>query len=532
MSENRELTMDDYLAMLRRRLNVILIPALLAPLVGYLVSYVFPSKFTSTSTVLVEGQKVPENYVAPVITSDFSERVSDLQERVIGSKKLRDMIEAPTHETPPKLPLVRPEEEDAIILNIQQNMRVEPVITTMSLAVANSPAAKKKPSASNEPVPGFNVAYTDSDAIRAQRICNALTSLIVTENLKERGEIAKSTTDFLDRQLKEAKSEIDQNDEELANFKKRYMGQLPTDVDNNMRMLMSLNLQLDTATQTLARARQDNAYAENMLAEQIAAWKGSQSSTNLQTLEQELSQLQAQLLQLQARYTADHPDVIKTQADIAEVQNKMKQINAATGTTGGSDKANSAEPLEIKQLRLQVHQYHDVIGQTTLDQKRLQSQINVYQSRTAMSPNVEEQYKALTRGYDNAQAFYRDLLAKKSAAELGTSMETAQQGEQMSILAQASLPDDPSFPNRPMFAAGGLGAGLALGLLITIWLEFSDKSIRTEKDAAAVMDLPLLISVPWLGEDDDHATANGNGTRRFWGRRRHPSPKEHEHVEV
>ena len=30
MSENRELTMDDYLAMLRRRFKVILIPALLA----------------------------------------------------------------------------------------------------------------------------------------------------------------------------------------------------------------------------------------------------------------------------------------------------------------------------------------------------------------------------------------------------------------------------------------------------------------------------------------------------------------------
>ncbi len=99
-------------------------------------------------------------------------------------------------------------------------------------------------------------------------------------------------------------------------------------------------------------------------------------------------------------------------------------------------------------------------------------------------------------------------------------MENQQEGEQMHILATASLPESPSFPNRPIFAAGGLGVGLALGLLIAIWLEFSDKSIRTEKDAAAVMDLPLLISVPWLGEDEDDAAANGNGNARrsFWGR--------------
>jgi len=102
----------------------------------------------------------------------------------------------------------------------------------------------------------------------------------------------------------------------------------------------------------------------------------------------------------------------------------------------------------------------------------------------------------------------------------------------MHILAAAGLPESPSFPNRPLFAAGGMGAGLALGLLMAIWLEFSDKSIRTEKDAAAIMDLPLLISVPWLGEDGDEAAANGNGRRRFWGRGDPASSKEHENVEV
>jgi uncharacterized protein involved in exopolysaccharide biosynthesis len=181
---------------------------------------------------------------------------------------------------------------------------------------------------------------------------------------------------------------------------------------------------------------------------------------------------------------------------------------------------------------LQIHQYQSVIEQATVDQKRLQSDINVYQSRTAMSPNVEEQYKLLTRDNDNAQAFYKDLLAKKSASELGVSMENQQEGEQMRPLGSAGLPDSPSFPSRPLFAAGGLGVGLAFGVIIAIFLESSDKSIRTEKDAAAIMDLPLLISVPWLGEEDEDSNGNSNGRRRFWGRSDPESPKEHESVEV
>src|SRR5260370_6603655 len=224
-----------------------------------------------------------------------------------------------------------------------------------------------------------------------------MTSLIVDENLRSRAEVAQGTTEFLSRQVEDAKRAIDEQDAKLANFKKQYMGQLPTDVDNNMRMLMSLNSQLD-ATQTLSRAQQDKAYTESMLAQQTAAWKSSQSSNNPQTLEQQLSQLQTQLLQLQARYTEDHPDVIKTKADIAQVQKKLAEANAASATasaTDSSENASAAEPPEIRQLRLQIHQYQGVIQQATTDQKRLQSQIGVYQSRTAMSPSVDEQYKEL-----------------------------------------------------------------------------------------------------------------------------------------
>ena len=519
--------MDDYLAMLRRRLKVILIPTLLAALGGFLASYAFSPKYTSQSTVGVDVQKVPDTLVQSVITADFTQRLVTLEQQVKSPTRLRPVIQT--------LGLGKPGEEANFISDIQQNMLVEPVITSMS--APGLAGAKKKPSASGQPLPGFNVNYTDSNAARAQKICNAMTSLIVDENLRSRAEVAQGTTEFLSRQVEDAKRAIDEQDAKLAAFKKQYMGQLPGDSDNNMRMLMSLNSQLDATTQTLGRAQQDKAYTESMLAQQTAVWKSSQSSTNPQTLETQLNQLQAQLLALQGRYTGDHPDVIKTKADIAEVQKKLKEVNAAAANaTDTSDKASAAEPPEIRQLRLQIHQYQGVTEQATRDQKRLQSQIGVYQSRTAMSPNVEEQYKLLTRDNDNAQAFYKDMLDKKSKAELGTSMESQQQGEQMHILQSASLPESPSFPNRPLLAAGGLGAGLALGFVIAIFLEFSDKSIRTERDAAAVMDLPLLISVPWLGEDEDDADRSGDGNvrRPFWGRRAPGSPqdKDHENVEV
>jgi len=516
MIENRELTMDDYLAMVRRRLKVILIPALLAPLAGFLVSYAFPAKYSSQSLVLVEGQKVPDQYVQPVITSDFTQRLATMQQQVLAGNRLRPMIE--------RLGIAKPGEEGAIIQEIRLNMSVEPVITDISGGGSSSSAGStkktksKKPAGTGTPVPGFYVNYVSSSPRRAQQICNELTGLLVEENLRTRFSVAQGTTDFLGRQLDEAKRALDEQDSKLAAFKRQYMGQLPGDAENNGRILMSMNSQLDATTQTLNRAQQDKAYTESLLAQQLSAWKTSQSSTNPQTLDQQLNALQAQLMQLQARYTDDHPDVIKTKADIKEVKKKLAEINAApSDPADATQKANAAEPPEIRQLRLQIHQYDNVITQASGDQKRLQSQIQVYQNRTAMSPGIEEQYKLLTRDYDNAQNLYRDLLTKKSSSELAANMESQQQGEQMHVLIPATLPTDPSFPNRLLFAGGGLGAGLALGIAIAIWLEIRDRSIRTEKDAAAAMDLPLLVSVPWVSEDE-LVEANGNGRRHFWGR--------------
>ena len=278
------------------------------------------------------------------------------------------------------------------------------------------------------------------------------------------------------------------------------MGQLPGDEDNNLKILMGLNSQLDATTQMLNRAQQDKAYAESQLAQQLAVWNSVQSSTNPESLQKQLAQLQSQLITLQARYTDDHPDVVKTKNDIAEVKRKLKEINAAKAQDDDqTQKESVSEPPEIRQLRLQIHQYGDTIAQANRDQKRLQHDIQTYQGRLALSPGIEEQYKQLTRDYDTAQKFYNDLLAKKNQSGMQTEMERAQQGEQMRLLNPANLPDSPSFPNRWLFSGGGLGIGLAIGFGLAMWLELSDKSIRTEQDVLAALNLPMLVSVPWVG---------------------------------
>ena len=521
MIENRELSMDDYLAMLRRRLKVILIPALLAPLAGFLISFALPPKYTSQSLILVEEQKVPEGYVKPVVTEDVGQRIATMEQQVLTRNRLQPMID--------RLGLAKGRSVDEVVDDIRANISIEQVETDLTPPTASgSTTTKKRKPGQASTVPGFYVNFTASNPKEAQDVCSGLTSMLLEENLKLREGVAQNTTAFLSRQLEQAKRDIDDQDSKLAVFKKQYMGQLPGDEENNLKILMGLNSQLDANTQSLNRAQQDKSYTESLLAQQVAAWRATQSATNPQTLEQQLASLQSQLITLEARYTDDHPDVVKTKADIAEIKRKLDEMNsAAAQNTQANDKASASEPPEIRQLRLQVHQFDQMIAQATRDQQRLQEQIRAYQGRVALSPAVEEQYKLLTRDYDTAQKFYNDLLAKKSESAMQTDMERGQQGEQMRLLNPANLPDSPSFPNRWLFSGGGLGAGLALGLGLALWMELRDKSIRTEQDVLAAMELPMLVSLPWVNPDS--AVRNRNGRFRI---RSKPSDEEKQTVEV
>ncbi len=521
MMENRDLTLDDYLAMLRRRSKLILIPALVAPLVGFLISYAFTPKYTSQALVLVEGQKVPEGVVQPVVTSDLAQRIATMQQQVLGRNRLQPIVE--------KRPgLFRGGKSlDDVLEDVRTNLTIEPVMTDLSsIGNASGGGARRRPGQGGG-VPGFYVNFTTANPHDAQDVCNDLTSAILTQFQNSREEVAVSTTDFISRQLEEAKRNLDDQDAKLAAFKRQYVGQLPGDEDNNLKVLGALNSQLDANTQTVNRAQQDKAYTESMLSQQLAAWKSSQGSSNPQSLETQLTNLQSQLLSLQARYTDDHPDVIKTKADIAEVKKKLAEVNEAAAKGGDTaTKASASEPPEIRQLRLQVHQYEEVIAAATREQKRLAEQIRQYQSRVAISPEVEEKYKQLTRDYDTAQKFYADLLAKKSASEMATDMEKRQQGEQMHLLNAANLPEAPSFPNRPLFAAGGLGAGLVIGMGLSLWMELRDKSIRNEADVIASLQMPVLVTLPWVTEE-----AGKNGKGKLWKREK-DSKLEHEKVGV
>jgi polysaccharide chain length determinant protein (PEP-CTERM system associated) len=493
MIGDRELSFEQYIDILKRRLGWIVIPVVVAPLLAYLGSLLIPNRYTSTTLVLVEQQKVPDNFVKPVVTEELNERLATMQEQILSRTRLQPLIE--------RFGLFPGDIGKVPMEDLVDRMRKLILVTAVSADFG----------ARTGGLPGFYVSFSARDPHLAQQVCSEILSMFMQENLRAREQTAEGTTEFLTTQLQEAKRKLDEQDSKLAAFKQRYINQLPGQEQMNLSVLTSLNGQLDAASQAVARAEQDETFDQAQLSQQLAAWKASRSGGDSDSLEKKLKDLQSQLTALEAKYTPDHPDVISTKNEIAEVQQEIANAPTAPAEEGDKTKSAQLEPAEIRALRAQIHDLEIVKNEKSKQQEELQREIRSYQSRVQTSPLVEEQYKALTRDYQTALSFYNDLLTKKTQSAMATDLERKQQGEQFRVMDPPNLPEKPAWPNRPLIAFGGLGGGLAVGFGLAFLMEMQDKTLRTDQDVTFYLQLPVLSQIPELA-------------RRGGGQRRQSSP--------
>jgi polysaccharide chain length determinant protein (PEP-CTERM system associated) len=482
----RDFTVHDYLAMLRRRLWIIVIPALITPVAVYLYSRTIPDRYTSQTLVLVEQPQVPDRLIMTLGGDELNHRLSTMQEQILSRTRLQPLIE--------RFDLYREDRDRVPMEDLVQRLRQSITITVVRAESRSRTGG----------IPGFYVSFTAASPRLAQQVCSEITSMFMSENLRLREQRAQGTTEFLSSQLDEAKRRLDEHDRKLADFKRRNIGRLPGQEQANLNMLTSLTGQLDSVTQGLARAQQDKTYMESLLAQQISALRSLQGAGSPQTIDSQLEAARARLVALEARYTADHPDVMKTRGEIAQLEAMRR--DAASQPQAKEETAGGLEPKEIQQLRAQIHLINSAISERQAQQKRLQQEIGNYQARVQLSPMVEEEYKLLTRDYQIALDFYNSLLGKKTESEMATDLERRQQGEQFRIMDPANLPEAPSYPNRLQFAGGGLAGGIGLGVLIALLLEFRNPAIRTEQDVEFYLQIPTLAMMP--------VVMDGNGDQK------------------
>ncbi|HEX5481603.1 MAG TPA: Wzz/FepE/Etk N-terminal domain-containing protein [Terriglobia bacterium] len=506
MLTGRQLNMEDYGAILRRRYLLVVVPVVLGVIGAYLIARQLPPKYTSTSLILIEQPKVPSSIVPSVVGNDLVSRLANMQEQILSRSRLEPLIERyglykdDLNSTP----------KEVLVERMRKDIVVKPVTFSNTF---NSDSSQQ-----GSQVPGFQISFTAETPRMAQAVCTEITSMFVEENLRLRERRAQGTANFIATQLEQAKQRLDEQNAKLADFKRKYFGSLPDQEQSTIQILGTLTGQLNSLTESQGRIQQDRTYTESLLSQQLDAWKAEQSGASPQTLQTQLATLQNKLMDMRTRYTDSYPDVVKAKADIASLQKRIAQQQKADASQKGQaaedGNGTAVEPPQARRLRATLHSLDDAMKNNQHEQARIRTDIDRYQAKLKMTPAVEQEYKDITRNDQTALAFYNSLLAKEDTSKMATSLEQRQEGEQFEVLDPADLPHKPSFPNYLRFAGGGFAVGLLIGFGIVFMLEMKDKALRDERDIEFFLGLPTLALVP--------AVSHGNGKRSLLGRLRHP----------
>jgi polysaccharide chain length determinant protein (PEP-CTERM system associated) len=477
MEEDQQFSAEKIIAVIRRRFWWIIVPTLIGPLLAFAISFEVRSVYTSRAFVLVEQPKISDKFVTPMISDQLDTRLMTLKEQILSRSRLEPIIE--------RLGLYREKAGSASMEDRVERLRKSIEVKTIR---PEDYSPTRVPS-------GFYIMASADTAQTAQQVCTEILSMFMEENLKARQQRAEGTTDFLTAQLDESKRALDDHDAKLAEFKRKYLGKLPTDEQRNLEMLTATRARLEAVNLELSQAQQQKIIQQSMLSQQVNSRKSVPSGASPSDLQVQLSTLRSELASLQARYTDKHPDVIKTKEQIQVLQRQLKASPSSADTS--SDKSDAAvDTPEIRQARVSLQLTEGEIRSKLAEQARLEEQVRALQSSLQLSPAVEEQYKALTRDYESALQFYNDLLNKKTQAGMATDLERRQEGEQFSVMDAPDLPGKPSFPDRLKFALAGLAAGLALGIGLALLIERREDFIRTEDDVVRILALPVLVGLP------------------------------------
>jgi polysaccharide chain length determinant protein (PEP-CTERM system associated) len=464
-------------------------------------SWVMSPHYRSGTLILVEQPTTQQNYVMPNIGDDMQPRLESMTQQILSRTRLLVIVD--------KLHLYESDKRVGL-----PDERVERMRKDISVELVRD--------SSRNNITAFRIFYTAKDAHLAQTVTGELTNLFISENLKVRQNAAQVTTDFLQRQLDDARVSLTQQEANVKQFELQHMGELPSQQASNLQILSGLQSQLQNEEDALNASKQQRAYLQAMIDQERSAQKqtltnntgnASAGPTDLASLDQQLEKMHAQLAELRSNYTDNYPDVRRLKIQIASAEATRERLLAGFAQKSNDPKdadegVVTADPIEgaaARQLQGQLQANQIEIKNRENSIAQLKGRVDSYQRLLNLSPATEQQLAVLARGYDQSKANYDDLLKKRDQSQIATNAEQMMQGQRFTILDPPSLPLKPVSPNRLKFCGIGLGAGLALGLALVGVFTLFDERIYNEDEIKGLLPFAVISEIPHFVSSADEA---------------------------
>lgn len=479
MIPGKQYSFDTLLHVARRRKWLIVVPALLIAIVASAIVYYLPNVYRSETLILVVPQRVPESYVKSTVTARIEDRLQSIGQQILSRTKLEQIVS--------DFDLYKRERQRGELMeDIVEQMRTKDI----GIGVVKGDA--------------FRVSFQSDDPRVAMRVTERLGSLFIDESLRDREVLAQGTSEFLATQLDEARRQLEAVEGKLQEYQRTFNGELPSQLAANMQGLHNAEIALQQLGEALNRDRERRIAFERTVADVLEAPDPAPVVTSTkpdmaQTLQDELRIAQQALIAVELKLKPDHPDVRRLRRNVEELEKRVQaqQLEGTlTSRPNNTVVMDYAKRKRLLDAKAELDNLDREIKAKMAEEQRLRSVQGMYQARIEATPVREAELATLMRDYETFQANYRGLLQKKEESEVSANLEKRQIGEQFKILDPARMPEKPISPDRPRLYLIAVLAALAIGIGLAATAEYFDRTLRTEADVRAALNLAVLATVP------------------------------------
>jgi polysaccharide chain length determinant protein (PEP-CTERM system associated) len=457
-------------------------------LIAAIVALALPPIYTSTATILIEEQEIPQDYVMTTVTSFAEQRLQTITQRIMSYTKLLEIIE-----------------RFGLYSDLRKKRTNEEVVTKMRKDIAlNTISAEVVDRRTGRPTTAtiaFTLAYEGKDPRTVQQVANTLMSLYLEENLRVRERQAEGASEFLENEMEDLQARVAELEAKIAAFKKEHLNELPELLEMNLQGLERTERDIERLKDRLGTLKEREGY----LQVQLASLPLESENQDLRRL----NELRTELAYLETRFSDKHPDVIDAKAEIAELEKRV-------GSSGeGPSSPGTGLPSEAtdRQHNPAYVTLASQLASTEADIKSVKEQIadleerwEDYRRRVEATPKVEETYTSLLAERNNTQRKVNDLMAKVMEARVAHGLEKEQKGERFTPI------DRPRFPEKPSNAMTrlavflvGVVLGLAAGVGTAAVREYTDDAVHSAGRLTSATSFPVLTMIPEIVTERDRA---------------------------
>lgn len=528
------INLNDLMRILRQRKKAFLVAFFLSLLLALVIAVLLPPVYKSSATVLIEQQEIPQDLVRSTVTSFADQRIQVLIQRAMTFSRLSEIIK--------KYGLYKEMAEREPLEQVVEKMR-DDIDHKMISADVVDPRSGRPVQATI----AFSISYLSQSPKTAQDVANELVSIFLEENLRNRADMAEQAERFLENEMERLGQETRRLEAEVAKFKQSNLRSLPEQTNLKMSFLERSEKDYEEVRSQIRALEDRKVYLQSQLSlvEPYSSVIGDEQQATM-TPQGRIRYLQSRYLSVSAKYSPEHPDVVRAKRELDEllaggeyqpdanfVRNQLKLLRAQLER----DRTTYSEGHpDLLSLQRQVGEYETLLKGTAeyrlatvkdadnpayiqlaaslesvdielshLKESRraLQEKIEDLESSLIEGPAVEKEYRDLLRDLENNTARYQEVKAKQLEAKMAQSLEKERKGERFTLIEPPLMPERPVKPNRLLIIAIGFVFSLAFATGVIWLLERTDQTVRGVQGVQRLTGASPLAIIPHIVTDEE-----------------------------